>query len=437
MSKPVSAAGRRTWNTPWTTCRTWWSSASASPEATGCWSDPTRPPRSARSTPGRCAPTPQTSSPSRSSPCPSFPLSHRRPLRAPPRGPAAPSYSTAAGTRIVPGAFCRVALRRGSLVVNSSQGGGGKGLLGFGGLTAMLSRSAQGLYWIGRYLERAGHLCHLLRLQAEALVDPPRQGDLLRLEAALRQHEPAASVRQHRAGQRELYPWPTPTPWPGISPSNARIPTPYGAVSPSAARTRGKCATASARRCGSVSTSPTFASRSWISRSSGRPLPTASMPKRLPRSPPSPGWPSPPCTTTTAGASCSSGASSNEPSSLLHSSSSSSPPPAVPNGTSDADWTTLLRAYHAFEAYSGRFSGEVQPGQVLDLLVTDPLLPGSLCRSLDMAAATLTAIAPGADAHSSAGARRLAGAPVRHGPLRLARQRGPPPVSGQGGSVLP
>ena len=29
-------------------------------------------------------------------------------------------------TRIVPGAFSRVALRRGSLVVNSSQGGGGK-----------------------------------------------------------------------------------------------------------------------------------------------------------------------------------------------------------------------------------------------------------------------------------------------------------------------
>ena len=31
-------------------------------------------------------------------------------------------------TRIVPGAFCRVALRPGSLVVNSSQGGGGKDL---------------------------------------------------------------------------------------------------------------------------------------------------------------------------------------------------------------------------------------------------------------------------------------------------------------------
>ncbi len=39
-----------------------------------------------------------------------------------------PFVLTGAETRIVPGAFCRVALRRGSLVVNSSQGGGGKDL---------------------------------------------------------------------------------------------------------------------------------------------------------------------------------------------------------------------------------------------------------------------------------------------------------------------
>ena len=31
-------------------------------------------------------------------------------------------------TRLAPGAFCRVALKPGSLVVNSSQGGGGKDL---------------------------------------------------------------------------------------------------------------------------------------------------------------------------------------------------------------------------------------------------------------------------------------------------------------------
>ena len=37
----------------------------------------------------------------------------------------------------------------------------------------MLSRSAQGLYWMGRYLERAEHLCRLLRLQTKALVDRP------------------------------------------------------------------------------------------------------------------------------------------------------------------------------------------------------------------------------------------------------------------------
>ena len=37
----------------------------------------------------------------------------------------------------------------------------------------MLSRHAQSLYWIGRYLERAGHLCRLLRLQSHALVDRP------------------------------------------------------------------------------------------------------------------------------------------------------------------------------------------------------------------------------------------------------------------------
>ena len=39
-----------------------------------------------------------------------------------------PFVLTGKETRIVPGAFCRVALRRGSLVVNSSQGGGGKDL---------------------------------------------------------------------------------------------------------------------------------------------------------------------------------------------------------------------------------------------------------------------------------------------------------------------
>lgn len=37
----------------------------------------------------------------------------------------------------------------------------------------MLSRSAEGLYWMGRYFERTGHLCRLLRWQVESLVDRP------------------------------------------------------------------------------------------------------------------------------------------------------------------------------------------------------------------------------------------------------------------------
>ena len=37
----------------------------------------------------------------------------------------------------------------------------------------MLSRSVHGLYWMGRYLERAEFLCRLLKLQTEALVDRP------------------------------------------------------------------------------------------------------------------------------------------------------------------------------------------------------------------------------------------------------------------------
>jgi uncharacterized alpha-E superfamily protein len=46
---------------------------------------------------------------------------------------------------------------------------------------------------------------------------------------------------------------------------------------------------------------------------------------------------------------------------------------------------------------------------VLDLLATDPLLPDSLCRSLDRMASDLASIGPGPDAKASGVARRLAG----------------------------
>ena len=74
----------------------------------------------------------------------------------------------------------------------------------------------------------------------------------------------------------------------------------------------------------------------------------------------------------------------------------------------DADWANLLKVYHAFDAYVHTYSVVVRPEQVLDLLVTDPLLPGSLCRSLESIALELKAIGPGPGSRSSEEAAVLA-----------------------------
>ena len=63
----------------------------------------------------------------------------------------------------------------------------------------------------------------------------------------------------------------------------------------------------------------------------------------------------------------------------------------------------------AFDAYRRSYSVEVRPDRVLDLLVTDPQLPGSLYRSLESLASELGAIGPGPDVRSGAAAARLAG----------------------------
>ena len=98
-------------------------------------------------------------------------------------------------TRLVPGAFCRVALRRGSIVVNSSQGGGGKDIWVLE--DRMLARNAEGLYWTGRYVERTSHLCRLLGEQMETLVDRPiREIDFgwRRIYSALRRQPPGPAI---------------------------------------------------------------------------------------------------------------------------------------------------------------------------------------------------------------------------------------------------
>ena len=272
----------------------------------------------------------------------------------------------------------------------------------------MLSRSAQGLYWVGRYLERAGHLCRLLRLQTEALVDRPIREIYFgwkRLYGSMNRQPPFGSIELDSenytmadsytlAGDLTFERSNPDSVWSclALGRENARqvrhcisaemwirLNLTYLRVQKLDIETIWKTSpdsfyaetAAEIDTFAGVAESTMYHDDGWSFMQFGRLIERSQLAIVL----------------------------------FLFQLSAT----RGPNGTSDADWTTLLRAYHAFEAYSGRFSGEVQPGQVVDLLVTDPLLPGSLCRSLDMAAATLSSIAPGADAHSSAGARRLAG----------------------------
>ena len=63
----------------------------------------------------------------------------------------------------------------------------------------MLSRSAQHLYWMGRYLERVDHLCRLMEVQVGALVD--RHHSVItygweRIYESLVAKPPSASIRE-------------------------------------------------------------------------------------------------------------------------------------------------------------------------------------------------------------------------------------------------
>ena len=272
----------------------------------------------------------------------------------------------------------------------------------------MLSRSAQGLYWIGRYLERAKYLCRLLRLQTEALVDRPvpeiyfgwkriygsmnRQPHFGKIELDSDDYTLADSytlagdltfersnpdsvwscLALGRENARQMRHCISGEMWIRLNLTYLRIQKldieTIWKTSPESFYVE---TAAEIDTFAGVAESTMYHDDGWSFMQFGRLIERVQLAVAL----------------------------------FLFQLAAT----RGPSGTSDADWTTLLRVYHAFEAYSRRYSGEVQPGQVLDLLVTDPLLPGSLCRSLDMAAANLAAIGPGSDARSSAGAQRLVG----------------------------
>ncbi len=75
----------------------------------------------------------------------------------------------------------------------------------------------------------------------------------------------------------------------------------------------------------------------------------------------------------------------------------------------EGDWLDLLRVSNALEEYNRRYGISVHPRDVLDILVTDPLLPGSLSRSFNVIAQELDALGAGPDVEYGRAARRMAG----------------------------
>ena len=84
-----------------------------------------------------------------------------------------PFVLTGERIEVVPGGLTRVALRRGSFVVNSSQGGGSKDtwVLAEHGDPLMLARHAEDLFWTGRYLERAEDTARMLDVTYHGLLE--------------------------------------------------------------------------------------------------------------------------------------------------------------------------------------------------------------------------------------------------------------------------
>ncbi len=279
----------------------------------------------------------------------------------------------------------------------------------------MLARSAQGLYWMGRYLERTDHLCRLLQLQTEALVDRPVEeiyAGWNRIYRSLDRQPPAAGLTfelignfagaeeftladsytladdltferanpvsvwscfaSGRENARQMRHCISGEMWRALNLAYLRVQqisildiwtnSPesfYASVSADIDTFMG------------VAAATMYRDEGWHFMRLGRYLERAQLVGGL----------------------------------LLAQLETDAPDAEH----AESDWVALLRVYHAFEAYHRVYSVEIIPRQVLNLLVTDSLLPGSVCHALDTVATELAALGAGPDAAASAAMRRLAG----------------------------
>ena len=273
----------------------------------------------------------------------------------------------------------------------------------------MLSRSAQGLYWLGRYLERAEHLCRLLQMQTEALVDRPVQeiyygwsriyrclgvqptgglfdpeGDddytladsyTLADELTFERSNPASiwsCFALGRENARQMRHRISAEMWTslnvpylrlrGMSIQNIWVTSPESFYAQTAA---------DVNTFNGVAGATMYRDEGW------RFLQLGQFVER-----------------------------SQTTSSLLLAQMGIDAPEME---NTYAGWNGLLRIYHASEIYVSNYGVDVQPGRVLDLLATDPLLPNSLGRSIDKVSEEIGHLAAGPDRASNGAARRLTG----------------------------
>ena len=304
----------------------------------------------------------------------------------------------------------------------------------------MLARSAQGLYWMGRYLERADHLCRLLRLQTEALVDRPI-ADIYagwnRIYASLHRQPPGAGLDllpdiqiAAGAGVLQVMGVPGTAAWQQSGGDDYTLADSFTLADD---LTFERSNPGSVWSCFAQGRENARQMRHCISAEMWTSLNLAYL--RIQQVSIRDIWNASPesfYATVSADVDTFMGVAaatmyrdegwrfmrlgrfverSQLAASLFLAQLELFPTDADASRLdgSESDWIILLRLYHAMAAYNRAYSVEVAPDQVLDLLVTDPRLPDSLCSSVDAAAAELAAIVPGPDRESDEAARRLAG----------------------------
>ena len=270
----------------------------------------------------------------------------------------------------------------------------------------MLARSAQGLYWMSRYLERSEYLCRMLELQVRSWWTGPWAkstsaggGSTEASTAGLREatSTPTTATTTH---------WPIPMPLPAISPSSP--PTPDSLKSCfSAGRENARqmrhCISREAwtslnltwldfrdldimdiwvpspetfyadtaraiRAFEGIASATMYRDEGWQFLRLGRFIERAQLVAAL------------------LATHC-----------------------RIAGTSGESEWTSLLRACRALDAYESVHGFDRRPERILDLLVADPLLPGSLSNSLEAVASCLAAVGAGAGTPDAAAqASRLA-----------------------------